>query len=359
DIPTNPYGNTIDLAFTNLPLAEAIVEDHLATSSDHFTLSLTFSDVRSTPVQPGKIRVTTEDELKRFVEIVELGVIGIPLTDSTPEELDELASSLVSLLTSAAKASGRPARKDGRPAPWWTEECADAAAAFRAIRRSYLLGFNQDVQIAKRGFHRVVRRAKRRYWRNLIDGFSSSSDVFKAVRWLKSPRAFQPPPLQVDNVVTRLRRTDELLASCTRPKLVQRYFHKEQIPPLQIASKEKSADAFIRWVESLDLLTLVVYSDGSLSSEEVASYGFTIYQNNVPIFDGSGRLGPAEVFDAEATGALEGLKAALNLRDAATQNIFICLDNLAAATCLRGKDFAKFIDLSKDSEFFGKICPRY
>ncbi|RKK10082.1 hypothetical protein BFJ65_g15382 [Fusarium oxysporum f. sp. cepae] len=201
DIPTNPYGNTIDLAFTNLPLAEAIVEDHLATSSDHFTLSLTFPDVRSTPVQPGKIRVTTEDELKRFVEIVELGATGIPLTDSTPEELDELASSLVSLLTSAAKASGRPARKGGRPAPWWTEECADAAAAFRAIRRSYLLGFNQDVQIAKRGFHRVVRRAKRRYWRNLIDGFSSSSDVFKAVRWLKSPGAFQPPPLQVDNVV--------------------------------------------------------------------------------------------------------------------------------------------------------------
>ncbi|PCD22248.1 hypothetical protein AU210_016038 [Fusarium oxysporum f. sp. radicis-cucumerinum] len=485
-----------------MPLAEATVEDHLATSSDHFTLSLTFLDIRSTPVQPAKIRVKTEDELKRFVEIVELGATGIPLTDSTPEELDELASSLVSLLTSAAKASGRPARKGGRPAPWWTEECADAAAAFRAIRRSYLLGFNQDVQIAKRGFHRVVRRAKRRYWRNLIDGFSSSSDVFKAVRWLKSPGAFQPPPLQVDNVVyesqmdkanalrqatlerrtaedditnpwmpltplrhddvekhpesalrwlgiwldsrlsfrvhvekwaakakavayhlrgltntihgplpsavrsvvracvepvllhgseawypgrsrprwnqptkdlpsthplagrtrpprrphqptyhnlikrryqiqtesvfrTRLRRTDELLASCSRPKLVQRYFHKEQIPPLQIASKEKSADAFIRWVESLDLLTLVVYSDGSLSSEGVASYGFTIHQNNVPIFDGSGRLGPAEVFDAEATGALEGLKAALNLRDAATQNIFICLDNLAAATCLR------------------------
>ncbi|KAI8412291.1 hypothetical protein FOFC_08921 [Fusarium oxysporum] len=192
DIPTNPYGNTIDLAFTNLPLAEAIVEDHLATSSDHFTLSLTFPDVRSTPVQPGKIRVTTEDELKRFVEIVELGATGIPLTDSTPEELDELASSLVSLLTSAAKASGRPARKGGRPAPWWTEECADAAAAFRDIRRSYPLGFN---------IHRVVRRAKRRYWRNLIDGFSSSSDVFKAVRWLKPPGAFQPPPLQVDNVV--------------------------------------------------------------------------------------------------------------------------------------------------------------
>ncbi|TXB98066.1 hypothetical protein FocTR4_00017206 [Fusarium oxysporum f. sp. cubense] len=351
DIPTNPYGNTIDLAFTNLPLAEATVEDHLATSSDHFTLSLTFPEIRSTTTQSAKIRVTTEDEVKRFVEIVELGATEIPVTDSTPKELDELASSLVNLLTSAVKAAGRPARRGGRPAPWWTEECADAAAAFRAVRRSYPLGFNQDVQTAKRDLHRVVRRAKRKYWRDLIDSFSSSSAVFKAVRWLKSPGAFQPPPLQVDNVVyetqmdkanalrqatTRLRRTDELLASCTRPKLVQRYFHKEQIPSLQIASKEKSADAFIRWVESLDSLTLVVYSDGSLSSEGVASYGFTIHQNNVPIFDGSGRLGPAEVFDAEATGALEGLKAALNLRDAATQNIFICLDNLAAATCLRG-----------------------
>ncbi|KAH8743161.1 Endonuclease/exonuclease/phosphatase, partial [Diaporthe sp. PMI_573] len=53
DIPTNPYGNTIDFAFTNMPLAEAIVEDHLATSSDHFTLSLTLPDVRPAPTQPG------------------------------------------------------------------------------------------------------------------------------------------------------------------------------------------------------------------------------------------------------------------------------------------------------------------
>jgi hypothetical protein len=89
--------------------------------------------------------VTTEDELKRFVEIVELGAIDIPFTDPTPTELDQLASSLVNLLTSAAKAAGGPARKVGRPAPWWTEECACAAAAFRAIRRSYPLGFNQDV----------------------------------------------------------------------------------------------------------------------------------------------------------------------------------------------------------------------
>ncbi|RKK17283.1 hypothetical protein BFJ66_g17959 [Fusarium oxysporum f. sp. cepae] len=65
---------------------------------------------------------------------------------------------------------------------------------------------------------------------------------------------------------TRLRRANELFAPCTRPKLVYRCFHQEQMPPLQTAGPE----------------------------------------------------------------------AALNLRELATQNIFICLDNLAAATCLRG-----------------------
>ncbi|CVL09545.1 uncharacterized protein FMAN_14307 [Fusarium mangiferae] len=135
---------------------------------------------------------------------------------------------------------------------------------------------------------------------------------------------------------TRLRRTDEHLASCTRPKLLQKRFQQEEIPPLQTASREKTAETFLRWVKSLDALTLVVYSDGSLSEKGVASYGFTIHQDNLPVFDGSGRLGPAEVFDAEARGALEGLKAALRLRESATQNIIICLDNLAAATCLRG-----------------------
>ncbi|KAF6515118.1 hypothetical protein HZS61_005024 [Fusarium oxysporum f. sp. conglutinans] len=125
-------------------------------------------------------------------------------------------------------------------------------------------------------------------------------------------------------------------APCARPKLIQRCFNQEQMPPLQTASKKETADAFLRWVQSLDPLTLVIYSDGSLSSQGAASYGFTIHQGNFPVLDGSGRLGPAEVFDAEATGALQGLKAALNLQESVSRNLIICLDNLAAATCLRG-----------------------
>ncbi|RKK35990.1 hypothetical protein BFJ67_g13012, partial [Fusarium oxysporum f. sp. cepae] len=116
---------------------------------------------------------------------------------------------------------------------------------------------------------------------------------------------------------TRLRRTGELLASYGVEREIGRC-----LLPLGRVSRPPP--------------TLMVYSDGSLSSEGAASYGFTIHQNNVPIFDGSGRLGSAEVFDVEATGALEGLRAALDVRESVTENIFICLDNLAVATCLRG-----------------------
>ncbi|KID81124.1 Endonuclease/exonuclease/phosphatase [Metarhizium guizhouense ARSEF 977] len=201
DVPTNPHGNTIDLAFTNIPLAEACIEDHLATSSDHFTLSITLPNISPTLPQTGKFRLTTEEEVGRFRELVEAGVAGLPAAASTALELDALSEALVGLLQAAARAAGRPIHKGTRSAPWWTEECAHAAAGYRAIRRLYPLGFNQEVQLDKRDFQRVVRQAKRTYWQTLIDSFTDEKAVFKAVRWLRSPGAFQPPPLQVDDIV--------------------------------------------------------------------------------------------------------------------------------------------------------------
>ena len=212
DVPTNPHGNTIDLAFSNVPLSEAVVEDHLATSSDHFTLSIELPEVGVAPIPLGKVRVTTEDEIKRFVDLVQYGSADIPTPTTTTEDLDALASALVRLLQVAAKVAGRPVRRRARSTPWWTEECRLAAAEYRAIRRVYPLGFCREVQLAKKDFQRVVRQAKRLYWRNLIDSFNDSSSVFKAVRWLKSPGAFQPPPLVVDGEVheTQLDRANAL-----------------------------------------------------------------------------------------------------------------------------------------------------
>ncbi|KAJ6437644.1 endonuclease/exonuclease/phosphatase [Purpureocillium lavendulum] len=88
------------------------------------------------------------------------------------------------------------------------------------------------------------------------------------------------------------------------------------------------------WDEIFAPQTAVVYSDGSLSAEGAAGYGYAIHMDGLTVLSGNGRLGPAEVFDDEAKGTLEGLRAALNLPSPA--RIVACLDNLAVATCLRG-----------------------
>ncbi|KAM4066734.1 endonuclease-reverse transcriptase domain-containing protein [Hirsutella rhossiliensis] len=181
DVPTNARGSTIDLAFSNIPLADAVVEDHLATGSDHFTLSIMLPSQALTPLPLCKIRLNSDEELKRFVELVEAGAAFIPTTTSTPSELDNFASALVDLLGCAARAAGRPVRKTTHGARWWNEECAKAAANYRAWRRVYPLGFDREVQLAKRELHNAVRRAKRLYWRDLIDSFADGDSVFRAV----------------------------------------------------------------------------------------------------------------------------------------------------------------------------------
>jgi hypothetical protein len=69
----------------------------------------------------------------------------------------------------------------------------------------------------------VVRRAKRLYWRNLIDSFSDSSAVFKAVWWLRSPGAFQPPPLQVGDVIheTQMDKANALQRATLEPRAAE------------------------------------------------------------------------------------------------------------------------------------------
>ncbi|KAM4066566.1 reverse transcriptase (RNA-dependent DNA polymerase) [Hirsutella rhossiliensis] len=82
-------------------------------------------------------------------------------------------------------------------------------------------------------------------------------------------------------------------------------------------------------------------------------YGYAVHQDGLTVLSGNGRLGLAEVFDAEARGSLEGLRAALSLP--AADQIVVCLDNLAVATCLQGmpsdssqKEFLEFQALAAE-----------
>ncbi|OAQ61343.1 reverse transcriptase, RNaseH [Purpureocillium lilacinum] len=201
DTPTNAHGNTIDLAFSNIALAQATVEDHLATSSDHFTLSISLPALTPAKLPKGKILLATDDELKRYIENVEAGIATIPAAASTPGDLDLLANAIIDLMQTAARAAGRQSQRRSTGAPWWNEECIAAVAELRCVRRAFPLGFNYEVQTARRELRAVVRRAKRTYWRNLINGVQEGKDIFKVTRWLKSPGVFRPPPLQVGETI--------------------------------------------------------------------------------------------------------------------------------------------------------------
>jgi ribonuclease HI len=151
---------------------------------------------------------------------------------------------------------------------------------------------------------------------------------------------------------TRLRRTNELMPTCRRPKLLQHTFDYDKA--LQTATKEESAALFRQWLESVPPPTLIVYSDGSKSTDGAAGYGFVVHQHGETVLSGSGRLGPAEVFDAEAKGALEGLRAALSIQEAPRNDVVVCLDNLAAVACLRGNPSDSSQDVFLDFQSLAK-----
>ncbi|KAF5001010.1 hypothetical protein FDECE_11099 [Fusarium decemcellulare] len=102
-VPTNSYGNTIDLAFSNIQWAETTVEDHLQTTSDHFILSITLPTRPKVPAIPTRKKV---DDEERFLEVITEGTRAID--PSRPDDipaLDKRAEGLTSLLQTAIDAS--------------------------------------------------------------------------------------------------------------------------------------------------------------------------------------------------------------------------------------------------------------
>ncbi|OAQ65608.1 endonuclease/exonuclease/phosphatase [Purpureocillium lilacinum] len=126
------------------------------------------------------------------------------------------------------------------------------------------------------------------------------------------------------------------------------------LPPgvYRTANKAETAGDFLEWLGTAAAATLIVYSDGSQLPNGAVGFGFAVHRDKQSLVQGSGRLGPSEVFDAEATGAIEGLRAALRLGDTRSA-VVVCTDNLAVASCLRGNPadssqdkFTKFQELA-------------
>ena len=97
--------------------------------------------------------------------------------------------------------------------------------------------------------------------------------------------------------------------------------------------KEEKTKQIMFWLRDLPPGTLCVYLDGSSTVPAYSAYGYAIYRGGELIASGGNFLPGAEVFDAEITGAVRGLEAALEI--GGSIDIKVLLDNQEAVRALQ------------------------
>lgn len=151
--------------------------------------------------------------------------------------------------------------------------------------------------------------------------------------------------------MTRLQKANALLPEPTyRPTLIRKHQPSALSPPLDIdrADKKTAAANFLDWYEDLPPDTVVAFSDGS-RTDKGTGWGYVVTRNQGIIKEGWGTIPKGEVFDAEAVGAMEALKASLEIQ---APQYYVCLDNQAVLQCLGGQPS----DPSQDALEFRRLA---
>ncbi|KAF7575738.1 hypothetical protein PtrCC142_011946 [Pyrenophora tritici-repentis] len=91
-------------------------------------------------------------------------------------------------------AAGTPNREKGHSAPWWTEDCRVAYKRHIQEKSDY----GQSPSEATRAFLATVRKAKRTYWQQRIDGCNNDKDLYKLVGWHKLSFDQRDTPLVIE-----------------------------------------------------------------------------------------------------------------------------------------------------------------
>lgn len=204
DMPTHDDGKVLDLVYSNIPWAEAAVNPNLHCTSDHETLRIVV------PIHPGlrpsnhkpcpdsRRLYIPDDRLSDLARLVGERLHELPILGFAPEELDNYAQRLVDLLKGSALVVGKTIPLFRRTV-WWNEACAEALDEYRlAIKNA---ADSADKVRARRAFCKVVRRAKRDYWRGVIESAEKPADLFRVVSWHKLTAGPSSPPIIVGNQV--------------------------------------------------------------------------------------------------------------------------------------------------------------
>jgi hypothetical protein len=221
--PTNDFGNTIDLAFSNNPTAVANIEDHLATTADHYTLSITLGTENRKAINPAKRKV---DDIARFEQIIahQAQHLYKPPGTPTPHQLNGAAKALIEALQTALLGSSKPIRKSTGESPWWTEECTRDHQIWLGRCQSHGRSHAHE---ERKTFRKTIRLAKRHFWRQLTSEITRPNDIFKVTRWTKAQGQSQPPPPLEFN--DRIYESQPERAECLRQALLERRTAEDDI----------------------------------------------------------------------------------------------------------------------------------
>jgi ribonuclease HI len=164
---------------------------------------------------------------------------------------------------------------------------------------------------------------------------------------------------------TVLQTTTDLCLNFPRPLLQRPVFSGTAHKNPAYANKARAAVDFRKWLEKVGPNELVVYSDGSMITNEPhprvgsgrpasndspeparVGFGYAIYRGNKVCAQRYGRLVQSEVFDAEVEGARHALRTTLFIakRMHDSPKITVCLDNTSVIWGLRGTPSASSQD---------------
>lgn len=140
-------------------------------------------------------------------------------------------------------------------------------------------------------------------------------------------RVFRVP----ERYSTRLQNASHNLPASEAPDELRQPRNSRATARPKCDKKEKAKQIQI-WLGNLPAGTICVYTDGSSTGPAVSAYGYAVYKDTVLIASGGKFLPGAEIYDAEITGAVRGLEAALEFGDSA--GIKVLLDNQEAVEAL-------------------------
>lgn len=127
-----------------------------------------------------------------------------PQSKAKHQALDICADLIILAIYQAMELSTPRRLNSGCGEPWWNKECQDAVVELQKAKKwqgantaALIEDSNSDGILVdcKRKLRRVVKRAKKRHFQEIIDGLDSHN-IFQAAKWPRSVRQYSTPPIR-------------------------------------------------------------------------------------------------------------------------------------------------------------------